>query len=446
MQRPNKPELSNIGPVDFDLDLPEFSFYEHSIDIDIPPQFPEPLNSLLVDIASQRATDIHLDPTPTGQLTVRFRVDGIAHIKEQLSQQEGGRLLNQIKVASKIDIEKLFSPIESQLCWTTESGKKDIRVVVTPAGNAEAIHLRVMTVPEKIHDVTKLGFSDKHLAICQETMNTPSGLVLVTGATGAGKSSTLYGLASMLDLETKIGMSIEDPIEYNMPNLRQLQVDNGHGLTMNEGLRTILRMDPDVILVGEIRDEQSAMTAARAAMAGRLVIATLHAADAASAVEALQYLSVPSYIIGSTLRLVISQSLVRRLCMGCSTPRELTKQEEILFDRMDMIEPEHVFDPVGCPECSSYGYKGRLGIFEMAQITAEIAEKISTGVTKHQMKELFRQNGTKPIILDALTKAAFGHTSMQEIYQSCWKDVSQNEQEPVQVETHLKEWAQIADD
>ncbi|MCF7958526.1 MAG: Flp pilus assembly complex ATPase component TadA, partial [Phycisphaerae bacterium] len=310
-----------------------------------------------------------------------------------------------------------------------------------PTGNSEAIHLRVMTVPEKLNDVTQLGFSAKHMDICQETMRTPSGLILVTGATGAGKSSTLYGLASMLDLETKVGMTIEDPIEYNMPFLRQLQVDTAHGLTMNEGLRTILRMDPDVILIGEIRDEQSAMTAARAAMAGRLVIATLHATDAAGAVDALQYLSVPSYVIGSTLRLVIAQSLVRRLCMGCSQVRTLTEQEEELYERFDLIEPEHIFDPVGCPECSSYGYEGRLGIFEMAQVTPYIAEQISAGASKHQIHDLFRDNGTKSLVSDALTKVAYGATSMQEVYQACWKQITESECKTVETENNLEEWA-----
>ncbi len=424
-----------------DVDINAFSSgqYDHTDFEDLPddvwteipilPQCPEPLHSLLCEMSRKRASDVHIDVMPNKLIEVRLRVDGIIHPLYQMEKEPGQRLINQIKIASKIPIGRNFMPTESQFRWTEEWGPKDIRIALTPVGNGESIHLRVMTVPDKIHNITQLGLSDKHHKQCREVMEAPSGLVLVSGATGAGKSSTLYSLASMLDLRNKVGMSIEDPIEYNLSWLRQIQVDQDHGLTMYEGLRTILRMDPDVILVGEIRDEQSAITATRAAMAGKLVIATVHARDAAAAVDSLHYLSVPNFIIGSTLRMVISQNLVRKLCMSCSTKRELTRHEVSLYKHFKVVPPDCVYEPVGCEDCSSYGHIGRSGVFEMVTINPSMSELITNNAGQAPLRASFRKAGYAPLIVDALEKTATGLTSMNEIRQACWQDLLNMEHE-----------------
>ncbi|MBI9017421.1 MAG: Flp pilus assembly complex ATPase component TadA [Phycisphaerae bacterium] len=400
-------------------------------DIEISPQYPENLTNLLQQAILDRATDVHIDPFGD-KMAIRFRIDGIVHTKQKLAMAEGQRLLNQVKVAAKIDIEKHFVPVESQMRWLTEMGARDIRIVITPAGQRDAAHMRFMTTPEQFTSPESLGFSDQQQQQIRNAMKAQHGLVLVSGSTGAGKSSSLYALASMLELEKKIGVSIEDPIEHDMDHLRQIQVDEDHGLTMYEGLRVVLRMDPDVIIVGEIRDEHSAMIAARAAMAGRLVIATLHSTDSASAVETMHYLGVPYYVLGSTLRMIISQSLVRKLCMNCSTGRKLTQQETELFEHYNMAVPDQVYNSVGCNECGGYGHTDRLGVFEIATIGKDVSKMITHGTSHELIRDTFRSNGVKPVIVDALSKAAMGMASMEEVYQACWLDIAAIEEDKLQ--------------
>ena len=239
--------------------------------------------------------------------------------------------------------------------------KWEIRVTLTPVRGRESAHLRFLNVPRDEWDMSGLGVSAEDQERVSARMRALSGLVLITGATGSGKTTTMYSLASQLDLRAMTTYSIEDPVEFRLPYAQQIEVDEQHGLTMHEGLRTILRMDPDLILVGEIRDQDSAIVASRAALSGRLVLATIHAQDAAGAVDALHYLGVPHHIIGSSLRLVIAQSLARRICGCCARPRDLSAEDRELFARFGTEPPENLLQADGCPECSSYGYKGRTG-------------------------------------------------------------------------------------
>jgi type II secretory ATPase GspE/PulE/Tfp pilus assembly ATPase PilB-like protein len=217
-----------------------------------------------------------------------------------------------------------------------------------------------------------------------------------------------------------VAVSIEDPIEFELPYLRQLEVDENHGVSMYQGLRSLLRMDPDVILVGEIRDEESAITAAQAALGGRLVMATIHAKDTSRAVEAMHYLSVPYHVIGSSLRLIIAQDLVRRICPECAKPRPIRDHEKELFKRMDVDAPAELLQPVGCTHCHSYGYHGRIGIFETAVVDEKTAEIITSGPTYQQILESLSQRGMHSALVDGLGKVAQGVTSMDEIWRVYW--------------------------
>ncbi|MFC1792606.1 GspE/PulE family protein, partial [Planctomycetota bacterium] len=196
-------------------------------------------------------------------------------------------------------------------------------------------------------------------------------------------------------------------------------VNEDHGLTMYQGLRTILRMDPDLIMVGEIRDRDSAIVAARAAMSGRLVLATIHSQDTAAAVDALHYLGVPYYIISSSLSLIVAQKLIRKLCLACASPREPYVEENEVFERAGIEIPEKIFDPVGCDQCNGYGYKGRIGMFETAVITPDTAHKIASGVHEEQVRQHFRDSGVVPLVIDGIKKVADGITSTQELFQRC---------------------------
>ncbi len=376
--------------------------------------FPESMEALLQDAMQERATDIHIDPL-SNQWIIRFRVDGMIYQKQALTGEAGYRLVNQLKVASRLEVEKSFLPLNSQLEYYYNNEKKDLRVTILPAEDNEPVHLRILSPVTQNWEINRLGFTDDDRQIIDDTLASPRGLILVSGRTGSGKTTTLYSLVSTLDLKERIAVSIEDPIEYSLPFLRQMEVDEDHGLTMHGGLRTLVRMDPDVILVGEIRDEESASIATRAAVGGRLVLATIHAGDAARTVEALHYYDIPYHVIGSCLRLIISQELARRLCRQCAQVHPPTQAEKAMFEPTSVEVPDKLFEAVGCDDCGGYGYKGRIGIFETVGIDRETEEIIAGGTTYRQLRDRFNQCNMVSALEDSLKKAVLGDTTVQEI-------------------------------
>ncbi len=380
--------------------------------------YPDLLNALLWNAIIEKATDVHLHCVPEG-IRVLHRVDGIVHPKSLLPRSEGRRLLNQLKSAAGLSVVRSFAPLEGQIVWTDGDRNWEIRVTLTPVQHRESAHLRLLSAYRDEWDLANLGFMPADQEKVTTAVRSLSGLVLVTGATGSGKTTTMYSLASLMDLRTTTTYSVEDPVEFRLPYAQQIEVDERHGLTMHEGLRTILRMDPDLILIGEIRDPDSAIVAARAALSGRLVLATIHAQDAAGAVDALHYLGVPYHIIGSSLRLVIAQNLVRRLCPSCSLPHQLEKAEKELFSRSAIELPENLQQTAGCTECNWYGYKGRTGIFEVAAMDDELTALISSGTPHHDLLNCLRRKGVHSLVDSGLEKVAMGITSLEEIFRVC---------------------------
>jgi type II secretory ATPase GspE/PulE/Tfp pilus assembly ATPase PilB-like protein len=382
------------------------------------PPYPDLLNTLLWNAIIGRATDVHLHCVPAG-IRVLHRVDGVIHPKALLPPHEGRKLLNQLKSAAGLTVVRSFAPLEGQIVWPDDDRQWEIRVTLTPVRNRESAHLRLLSAPLGEWDLCNLGFSASQQEKIAAAVHSLSGLVLVTGATGSGKTTTMYSLASLMDLRTTTTYSIEDPVEFQLPYAQQIEVDEHHGLTMYEGLRTILRMDPDLILVGEIRDSDSAVVAARAALSGRLVLATIHAQDAAGAVDALHYLGVPYHIIGGSLRLVIAQNLVRRLCPCCARPHEPDEGERELFSRRGLEPPAGLLQAGGCAPCNWYGYKERTGIFEVATMDDEMTTLISAGARHSDIVQCLRQRGVHSLAGDALEKVAAGVTSLEEFCRAC---------------------------
>lgn len=381
--------------------------------------YPDPLNTLIQNATMEDATDVHLHVVDDGML-ILFRVDGIVHEKRRFSRMEGRKLLNQLKAVADLSVLKSFSPQEGQIRWSDGEGvERDIRVSIVPMGSEECAHLRLLTVSRSELDIARLGFADEDRDRIFQALDTLSGLILVTGVTGSGKTTTMYSMTASRDLRSLIAYSIEDPVEFKLPNGQQLEVDEGHGFTMYEGLRTILRMDPDLIMVGEIRDRDSAIVTARAALSGRLVLATIHGQDAAGAVDSLHYLGVPYYIISSSLRLIVAQKLIRRLCQNCAKPRAPYPEEEDVFERAGLPIPKEVFNPIGCDQCAGYGFKGRIGMFETAMITPDIAHMIASGVHNERLRQHFRDTDVTPLAVDGLKKVANGITSTQELFEKC---------------------------
>lgn len=304
--------------------------------------------------------------------------------------------------------------------WTDDDGRRDLRLTVVPVGRGESVHIRILSGPERRWGMSQLGLTPVDQDKLEAIAAVPNGLVLVTGATGSGKTTTMYSLASLINQrQATMTYTIEDPVEFRLPFAQQIEVDEAHGLTMHEGLRTILRMDPDLIMVGEIRDKDSAIVASRAALSGRLVLATIHGQDAAGAVDALHYLGVPYYIIGSSLRLLVAQNLVRRLCPHCAQAREPYEEEKQAFTRFGVEVPETVNDAVGCDKCNSYGYSGRMGIFEVVKVDNEIRQLITSGMHQDDLHEHLRELEIGTIVRDGLAKVAQGLTTADELFRVC---------------------------
>jgi len=395
--------------------------------------YPDLLHTLLWNAVMEDATDVHLHCVEGG-VRVLHRVDGVVSPKIVLPGRDGRRLLNQLKSAAGITVAHTFSPVEGKIDWRDGDRTWEIRVTLTPVQGRQCAHLRFLSAPRDHWDLTNLGFSPAEREKVAGTIQSMNGLVLVTGPTGSGKTTTMYGLASLMDLRTTTTYSIEDPVEFRLPYAQQINVDERRGLTMYEGLRTILRMDPDQILIGEIRDADSAIVAARAALSGRLVIATIHARDAAGAVDALHYLGVPHHIIGSSLRLVIAQNLIRQLCGDCAQPRELDETETGLFRTFDMETPKSLLHAGSCETCNWYGYKGRTGIFEVATIDDELGAMICTGPHHGQLTKCLRDKGVRSIAYRGAEKVAQGVSSMEELFRVCRlprRDASAAQQETV---------------
>ena len=376
-----------------------------------------PLADAIERAVNEAATDIHIDMWGE-QAVLRFRVDGVVHDKGDVSYEEARRLINQIKVAANMDLGTVLSRQESHFRWYSQDRCRDIRAtVVATAPKHEAAHLRLLTLPAEWRDVRNLGLEDRDLETVESILRHPHGLVLIAGPTGSGKTTTLYSLTALTNLRNQIAASIEDPAEFDLPYVRQLEINERRGFTMQEGLKTILRIDADIVLVGEIRDAASATIAARAALAGRLVLATIHAREAAMAIRAMRYLSVPDYVLGGALRLVIAQDLLRKLCPSCARQRPVTPHERRLFANMKLTPPDAVYDPTGCPQCFEHGYRGRTGIFQVAAIDAESAHWLAAGQPVQAMRERLALLGARSLVSQALQKAANGITSMQELPQ-----------------------------
>lgn len=375
---------------------------------------PEPLAGVLTDAVTQGATDIHVD-TWGERAAVRFRIDGVIREREPLEPEQAKRLLNQLKIAASLDFEATRRPQEGQFRWSDGQRVRDIRVTLIPeAPRNESAHLRVLTRPEDWRHMEHLGLLPAQLEAVRKVMQWPHGLVLIAGPTGSGKTTTLYALTDLEDLRGHVAASIEDPIEFDLPLVRQLEVDEKRGITMKQGLRTLLRMDADVLMIGEIRDADSAIVAARAALAGRLVLATIHARDAAAAVAAMRYLGVPAYVLASSLRMVLSQNLVRKLCEKCAEARPPSAAERRWYEQAGLPVPETVQVEKGCAHCGHTGFRCRTGVFQVGVLDPAHSEWLAGDPPEHEIRERLGREGMRPLSSEVLQRVASGVTSPRE--------------------------------
>jgi type II secretory ATPase GspE/PulE/Tfp pilus assembly ATPase PilB-like protein len=373
-----------------------------------------PALDLITRAVALGATDIHIDPVGR-EYSARFRIDGGLQRYCKLDSDVAGHLIQQYKTMALLDIADPFHPQEGRLRLPSSLPDLEARITTSPVALGEAVALRLFERDSVFRPLDRLGLSQRSLADIDEMLRRSEGLVLVTGPTGSGKTTTVYSMLETLGTGERNIVSIEDPVEFPASFVRQMEVDERHGVTMTSGLRTLLRMDPDVVFLGEIRDGEAAEISMRAASSGKYVFSTLHTRDVASTVTALRDLHVDSRSLGGNLAGIISQRIVRRLCTECRQPASIRDEEREVFARHGIELPTQLFRPIGCPKCRGSGYRGRIGIFEVALAEESLLRETARGADEHELREMIRATGIPDLTTDALTKVTAGLTSLDEV-------------------------------
>ena len=368
------------------------------------------VNSFIYQAIKARASDIHIEPYED-KIKVRYRIDGVLFDAPTPPKELQSLIISRLKIQSEMDIAENRLPQDGAMAITIGSRRLDIRVSTLPTKYGERIVMRILEKSHSVLSLNELGFSSSTQSIFEKLILSPHGIFLVTGPTGSGKSTTLYSALLTINSSESNIITLEDPIENEIHNISQVQVKPAIGLTFAAGLRHILRQDPDVIMVGEIRDEVTAAIAVQSALTGHLVFSTLHTNDSASTVTRLCDMGVENYLISSTVIGVLAQRLVRQLCNHCKEKTIVTSEEMEFYE----LPSREVFTEKGCPKCRDTGYSGRMGIFELMSISPAIQEAITSGATTRELKLLSIEEGMKTLRNDAMLKVNQGLTSISEV-------------------------------
>jgi general secretion pathway protein E len=376
------------------------------------------VSNLLSQALEQRASDVHIEP---GEHTmeVRFRIDGVLYTRFELSQERFPAIASRIKLISGIDIAERRLPQDGRVGMRMSGTDVDLRVSTVPGVYGESIVLRLLPKEQKGFSLDTLGLSDDHKSEFTQLINEPHGIILVTGPTGSGKSTTLYtAIESINDRKKKI-ITVEDPVEFYLQGITQIQTHADIGYTFACALRSIMRQDPDVIMIGEIRDKETADIAVQAALTGHLVVSTLHTNNSISSFIRLIDMGVDPFLVATPVKAVMAQRLVRKLCRECAEPFEPVKG---IQEIVSLAAPEYLKGKggmwkraVGCSGCRGTGYKGRVGIYELVKVTKEIQQLILKGGSESDMWELARQQHCRTLREDGFLKAWLGITSVEEV-------------------------------
>ena len=370
-----------------------------------------------------RATDIHLDPFDRDECRVRLRIDGKLTDYCRLSRDVADQLANQWKTMANLDISDPFRPKEGRIEFPTtipQLRELEARITTAPVHRGEAVAIRIFSREEVFIPLKDLGLDAKDLEAVNEMLRRGEGLVLVTGPTGAGKTITVYSMLETIGASGVNIVSVEDPVEFSVPFVRQMAIDERHDITMTNGLKTMLRMDPDVVFLGEIRDRDAAEIAMRAASSGHYVFSTLHTRDVASVVTALRDLGLDDRSLASNITGITNQRLLRRLCTHCREAIEVSPETRAMFSEHALQPPEQVYLPKGCTECRGSGYYGRIGVFEAISLDDATRDCLATGKTESAIRQLIRSQGTASLTADALRKVSEGVTDLDEAIRVRW--------------------------
>lgn len=372
------------------------------------------MNGIILEAVRKRASDIHIEPFEQ-HMRIRYRIDGILIEQPSPPKDLEQALISRLKVMSKLDIAERRLPQDGMAKVRAGEREIDIRVSTVPVAEGERVVLRLLNQSSTLLSLSELGMPANVLQRFDAAKDAPNGIILVTGPTGSGKTTTLYAALRAMDTKHRNVMTIEDPIEYQVPDIGQIQVKPKIGLTFASGLRHILRQDPDVILVGEIRDQETAEIAVRAALTGHLVFSTLHTNDAVSAVERLVDMGIPPYLLASSVRAIVAQRLVRRLCPECRRPVSFGAEDLAVFPASVRSPDSGItrFEPVGCSQCMQ-GYRGRVGIYEMFSVGDREQAAIRGGTGIEVLRKLSDEQLTS-LWRDAWEKVTTGLTSIDEV-------------------------------
>ncbi|MGL4606124.1 MAG: GspE/PulE family protein [Eubacteriaceae bacterium] len=346
-------------------------------------------DKILEDGICYGASDIHIEGY-SHWVQIRFRIDGLLKKYREIEVKVWESLITRLKILGGCDIGEERLPQDGAFVKEFQGRQIDFRLSLIPTIHGEKIVLRILDQSRFLKETKKLGLSKEQYGLLKEIMDSPNGLVLISGATGSGKSTTLYSLLNEINMETQNVITIEDPVELQIDGISQIQVNEKIGLSFSTGLRSILRQDPNVIVVGEMRDEETASIGIRAGITGHLVLATIHTNNAISSITRLLDMNVPRYLLADCIRGIISQKLVRRLCPDCKKKRGISEEERSYFN---LREGTEVFDSVGCSNCSGSGYKGRIAVLEVLKITKNLRTGIGVGERNERLKEMAMADG-----------------------------------------------------
>ena len=372
------------------------------------------VNSIILDAINKGASDIHFDPFDEG-IKIRIRIDGELNDYSIVPLYVKKNMITRIKIISGMNITESRTPQDGAIRTELANKTIDLRVSCLPTNLGEKIVIRIMDYSMSAAGIEGLDFNEKNLEKVKRMLDLPNGIILVTGATGTGKSTTVYSMLQRLNTENTNIITVEDPIEMNIGGINQVQTVSDIGLDFATALRSILRQDPDVIMIGEIRDEETAKIAVRASITGHLVLSTIHTNNSLNTIERLTDMNVERYLLGSALSGIISQKLSRRLCDKCKRLRPTNDYEKEMFKNLLNKDIEEIYEPVGCPECSK-GYRGRIAIQEVLLLNQAIKDAIIKGSQKKILRALvYSENGTQTMLQDGLEKVLEGKTSFEEI-------------------------------
>jgi len=372
------------------------------------------VNALLADAVQRNASDIHFEPEEAF-LRIRYRIDGVLRQIRSLHKSYWPAMVVRLKVISGMDIAESRIPQDGRISLSLVGRQIDFRVASQPTSHGENLVLRILDRRKGIVPMDKLGLSEENLSLLQLLLARPEGIILVTGPTGSGKTTTLYSVLNHMNTEEVNIMTMEDPVEYPMSMIRQTSVNESIEMGFGEGIRSMMRQDPDIILVGEIRDQVTAEMAFRAAMTGHQVFSTLHTNSAIGSMPRLLDIGVIPDIIAGNLIGVVSQRLIRKLCQDCKAETQITDVERRLLALPPGSKHKTIFRSVGCPACENQGYKGRVSIIEILKISADMDDLIARRASAREMKNLALSEGFRPLVVDACRRVLDGTTSIDEI-------------------------------